>query len=1178
LPTFGIREDQVKPMERHSRRKYLNITLCLSGLICLLFLAMPVTLSAQEAAAAINGTVTDASGAAVPGATVTLSNSATGVSRTTQTNGAGIYNFVQVLPAPYTMKVVKEGFNTLTQPEIVMQVNQTATYDFKLTVGSTQQTVEVQATAVAIEASTAELGTVINEEAVKDLPLNGRNFTQLLTLTPGASPISVGQNSGGGGGFAGNAVGSFSFPALNGQRNRSNMFLMDGVVDLGSFIGNYNVQPIIDTVQEFKVQSHNDLAEWGEAPGGIVNVVTKSGTNSIHLTLWEFLRNSDLDANGFFANSLGDKRNALKQNQFGIAIGGPVVFPKLYNGRNKTFFYGGYEGYRQNVASQSTGLAPTSAQVGGNFQGFATIYDPTTGMPFPNNTIPTNRINPIAAAYAAVNYPTGPYVSSGNNYIDNAPTKLPQDTYSFRIDQTFGEHDSLFARVSQYWQPETGSDGYTGATNFAHDYGSNGTIHEVHTFGPTAVMEGFFGRNLGDADTGNAPLGVGSLGAQLVSLGASPNFLGNFQGSSAVYVPGMGTSYLGGTGQSSQNTRYADDWTFGGSFTKIIGRHTLKMGVNFATNNTLSPIYNTDDGFSIVPTQGPQGQGGDSFASFLLGLPDNAGRRNVLETEHGGWVNGAYIQDQFKVNSRLTVNIGVRYDVTLWPIYGQKPAPDAYVGDVDFNNGTFILANTPGACSATQGFPCIPNAQYGGSLAAVQSAMASLGLTGIVPVSDFLGSGSLPPFVTTTTHGNGSIYTNDHNDWQPRLGLAYRLFDKTAIRAGYGRYYDNWNAIIQLAQNYEGTWPDVGQLLVNNLNHPGGTKATIGNPFNLASGSLVYPTPSPFLSSGFEDWYVDPGTYKMPYSDQWDFTVEQGLGNSIVASLAYVGAHDGQLNEGTVANADPTNGTTSTEVQRRPYPYIPVTFYDKSVGVSSYEAFQFRLQQRATHGLSYIISYTRSKSIDRGCSGDFGAEGCETQNPYDTLADRSVSGFDLPNIFSGSFVYNLPVGKGQQFSTHNNFVDYIVGNWQVSGILTLHSGTPFDVTMANGDTEGTGNGTTRANLLLPDPYLSGGGLQYLNPAAFGSPAVANATTVGGFGNLGRNSLRTDDFKNFDMSLTRIFPIRERTNLQFRCDFFNLTNSVMFGAPSSSLGNPNFGLITGTSNQSREIQFSLKLSL
>jgi hypothetical protein len=193
------------------------------------------------------------------------------------------------------------------------------------------------------------------------------------------------------------------------------------------------------------------------------------------------------------------------------------------------------------------------------------------------------------------------------------------------------------------------------------------------------------------------------------------------------------------------------------------------------------------------------------------------------------------------------------------------------------------------------------------------------------------------------------------------------------------------------------------------------------------------------------------------------------------------------------------------------------------------------------------------------------------------MEDRSVSGFDLPQIFSGSFVYNLPVGKGQQFSTHNGFVDNVIGNWQVSGILSMHSGTPFDVTMANGDTEGTGNGTTRANLLMPDPYESNGGLQYLNPAAFGSPTVANATTVGAWGNLGRNSLRTPNFQNFDMSLTRIFPIRERLSLQFRCDFFNLTNSVILGGPNSTLGNPNFGLITGTANTSREIQFSMKLS-
>jgi len=1113
--------------------------------------AMLITSSAalaQQSSAVINGTIKDPSGAVVQGATITLINNETSVARTSVSNSAGNYVFIDIPPASYTVKVAMAGFNTITQQQITLSVNQTATYDFTLTVGSTQQAVNVEAAAVAIEASTSELGTVINQQAVEDLPLNGRNFTQLLTLTPGASPVSVAQNSGGGGGFAGNAIGSFSFPALNGQRNRSNMFLLDGVVDLGSFIGNYNVPPIIDTVQEFKVQTHNDLSEWGGAPGGIVNVATRSGTNAFHASVWEFLRNDVLDANSFFSNSFGDPRNALRQNQFGAAVGGPVLIPKLYNGKNHTFFYGGYEGFRQSVASQSTGLAPTTAQINGNFQGFNTIYNPATGQPFPNNIIPASSINPIAAIYAKTNFPTGNYVTSGNNYIDPSPTHLQQDSYSIRIDQTFGEHDSLFARVSQYWEPQTSSDGYLGATSYANDYGSNGVIHYIHTFSPTAVMDAFFGRNLGDADTGNNPIGGTSLATSLINAGASASFIDGLKG--VPFVPGMGASgYLGGNGQSVQDTRYADDWTFGGSFTKIIGRHTLKMGANASTNNTVSPISSTGDSFTTVPTQNPLSPAGtgDAFASFLLGLPDGANRRDVDETEHGGWVNGWYFQDQFKVNSRLTVNLGIRWDVTLWPIYGQTPAPDAYVGDVDFNNGTYILAREPAACSATVGFPCIPG-------------------------------GTLPADVVVTSHSNGSIYTNDHSDWQPRAGMAYRLTDKTALRIGYGRFYDSWNSIIQLAQNYEGTWPDIGQLIANNLNHPGTTAASIGNPFNQTSGSVVYPTASPFLSSGFEDWYVDPGKYKMPYSDQWNVGVEQALGSNTVLSLAYVGSHDLQLNQGGVANTDPTPGPTSTEMARQPYPYIPVTYYDKSVGQSKYNSFQFRLQQRATRGLTYILSYTWSKSMDKGCSGSFGAEGCETETPYNTNNDRSVSGYDLPQIFSGSFVYDIPVGKGRSFSTHNGFADYLLGNWQLGGILTLHSGQDFDVTVSNGDTAGTGNTVDRANLLLSDPYTSsmGSSLQYLNPNAFGIPLTATTTSGGAYGTLGRNSLRAPFFHNLDMSLTRLFPIRERTNIEFRCDLFNISNSVVLGIPNSTLGNANFGVITGTANTQREVQLSMKL--
>ncbi len=1112
-----------------------------SLLVVVAVLLSPSAAYSQQSSATINGTVKDSSGAVVEGADITLTNLDTSVARASVTNSAGNYVFVDILPGPYSMKVSKPGFSSITQERITMSVNQTATYDFTLAVGATQQSVTVEGTAVAIEASTSELGTVINEQAVKELPLNGRNFTQLLTLTPGASPVSVAQNSGGGGGFAGNAIGSFSFPALNGQRNRSNMFLMDGVVDLGSFIGNYNISPIIDVVQEFKVQSHNDLSEFGQAPGGIVNVVTKSGTNAYHGSVWEFLRNEKFDARNFFVK----QRNPLRQNQFGVAGGGPVWIPKLFNGKNRTFFYGGYEGFRESRSSQSTGLAPTQAELNGDFSGISNrIYNLTTGLPFTNNQIPANLLNPIAVAYAKANFPVGPAVASGNNYIDATPTHLNQDSYQIRVDQTFGEHDNLFGRVSHYNEPQTGSNGYAGSTSFANDYGWNAVLHETHTFGPTAVMDAFFGRNDGQADTGrNIPGAPAGFASQLVQLGVSANFLGNFQGGRGPFIPGMGVSgYLGGASQSIQNTYYADNWTFGGSFTKVLGRHTLKIGANFATNNTRSPIYNASESFATTQTQNPASPTGtgDALASFLLGLPDSANRRNVLETEHGGWVNGAYLQDEFKISSRLTLNLGLRWDVTLWPIYGNPPAPDAYVGDLDLANGTYILANVPAACSATQGFPCIPG-------------------------------GTLPAHVTVTTHKNHSIYTNDHSNWQPRVGLAYRLTDKTALRMGYGRFYDNWNSIIQLAQNYEGTWPDVGQLIANNLNHPGGVQATIGDPFNQGSGGVAYPAPTPFLSAGFVNWYVDPSDYKMPYSDQWNVGIEQGLGSNTVLSLAYVGSHNLRLNQGTYGNTDPTPGPVSTEAARRPYPYITPTFYDRSVGQSKYNSFQFRLQQRESHGLTYIISYTRSKSMDNGCSGSFGAEGCEIQFPYNTNLDRSVSGFDLPNIFSGSFVYDIPIGNGKSFSTHNRFADYVIGNWQLGGILSLHSGTPFDVTVSNGDTSGTGNTVERANLLSSDVYVHGQDpTVYLNPAAFGTPAQ------GTYGNLGRNSLRTNSFHNLDLSLTRRFPIKERFSLEFRADAFNISNSVVFAQPQRTLGNRNFGIITSTANTERQIQFSMKL--
>ncbi len=347
-------------------------------LLGLWVLTSPVGL-AQEASANVNGVVSDPTGAAIPNAQVNLTNVNTTIVRSTKTNNDGAYAFVNVVPGVYAIQASAAGFSGVTQSAVTLEVDQTATFDFHLKVGAAQQSVTVEGTAVNVEASTSELGTVVATQQVNDLPLNGRNFTQLLTITPGVANVNRDQSGtgagAGGGGFAGAAVGVASFPSIDGARVRSNTYLLDGVNDLNTFLTTYNFAPIIDDIQEFKTQDHNDEAEYGGVMGGIVSVVSKSGTNQYHGTLWEFLRNSDLDARGFF----DAQRSPLRQNQFGVAGGGPIWIPKVYNGKNRTFFYAAYEGYRQHSPTEGGALGPTAAERNGDFSALSTIlYDPNS--------------------------------------------------------------------------------------------------------------------------------------------------------------------------------------------------------------------------------------------------------------------------------------------------------------------------------------------------------------------------------------------------------------------------------------------------------------------------------------------------------------------------------------------------------------------------------------------------------------------------------------------------------------------------------------------------------------------------------------------------------------------------------------------------------------------------------
>ena len=1125
----------------------------LSKRIALTFMLLVIALSqtgkAQTGLATISGTLTDASGAVIPDAEVILTNTDTGAQQHTKTGTTGIYSIPNIRPGNYTVQATQKGFAIVKKTGIVLQVNQTSTLDFSLTPGSLMQTVTVVSELSQLESSTSELGTVIASTPVNDLPLNGRNFTQLLTLTPGVSPVSVAQNSGGGGGWAGDALGAFTFPSVNGQRNRSNMFLLDGVNDL-AILGAYNYSPLVDDIQEFKVQSHNDLAEFGQVNGGIVNVATKGGTNTFHGGAWEFIRNEQFDGRNYFQAA----RNPLRQNQFGLTFGGPILVPHLYNGRSRTFFFFGYEGFRQSQAAQSVVLAPTAAELKGDFSSLLSqgiqLYNPYTTQadpahpgeflrqPFANNDI-SKYLSPASVLYASTLFPAAGPSISGGNLRDTTKELTNQDNFSGRIDQNFSTHDILFGRISHSNQPSSSSAGYPGALRQISIEAWNAVVHEIHFFGPSTTLDLHFGRNLGnDTTTQEFPKAPANFASQLINAGFSNKFISNFSSVNTSFIPLVTIPGYTSTGGSNiQQTQLASTYEFGGEFSKVFGRHSLKIGYSLQTDGFYGPNVGAGEASSSFQTANPENPGGtgDAMASFLIGVPNSAYRRDDLEQVHGGYVHGAYAQDQFKVTPRLSINFGVRYDVAIWGVYGGFRNGQGYLGDIDLNNGTYILSGTPPACSSTVGAPCIPGE-------------------------------TLPANVVVTAHSNHAIHNTDTGNWQGRLGVSYRLSDRTAVRAGYSRFFDEWSGLTQIAQNLGGTWPSVGSFNVNSENVNTVT-AGIGDPLNLGAGAVFYPSPSPLTNASF---FYNPDM-KTPVVDQWNLGVDQQINEQTTASLGFVGSHDSRLDNGGIHNTavTPGPGDAAAVASRRPYPYITPTFYDDSTGNSNYNAFEARLSRTTHNGLTYLISYTWSKSIDLGCSGAFGVEGCSIQNPYDARADRSVSGFDLTHIFSSSALYELPFGRGKHFTPDSALANALIGGWQVNGIFSMDSGTPYYVTYS-GDLANVGNNFVKANVIGNPTPAHRTPSQWINPAAFLAPPAYT------FGTMGRNSLRSDWRRDFDLSLFRSFPIHDQATLEFRAEAFNLTNTAVFAAPNHVVNAPNLGVVTSTANAPRELQFALKL--
>ncbi|HTS69963.1 MAG TPA: hypothetical protein VMO17_13360, partial [Terriglobia bacterium] len=1036
--------------------------------------------------------------------------------------------------------------------------------------------------------STAELGTAVASREVNDLPLNGRNFTQLLQLTPGVSPISTAQNAGGGGQWGGNTIGNFTFPSVNGQCNRCNYFLLDGFNDGQVFMGMVGTTPIIDGMQEFKVQSHNDSSAYGGALGGIVNVATKAGSNQYHGDVWEFLRNNALDAANFFENVTGAQTTPYKQNQFGGVIGGPIN-PHGSGFGSKTWFYAGYEGFRSVRSNQTLLLVPTATQLQGDLSTLPLqIYNPysttpvaggtytrqpfmcdASGSPLPAvnniqaagtpcNKIPSSMINTQLLGYITPDLPPANatiFANTGGkqNAADLTSQRIRQDTGSLRFDHQFSEHDSFWLRYTGFTQPDIFPYNYPGSTQNLYEHGYQTAVDYTHVFGGGAkVLTIGFGRNSQQTNQ------VGHRGVAdnlWQSAGFSPEFAAIFHQSGQLNPSISIAGFSGIPGNKIQDTHMSNVYEWKGDFTWVHGRHTFQMGGDFATNNTHSPIEYIDEDFNVAQTSqdGKGNVGGEALASFLLGVPDYADYRNVNETTHGGWVDGFYFQDSWKATDKLTVNIGLRYDLTLWPIYGSLADKNQWVGDMDLDHGVYILARNAPACDPASGVgaPCIPG-------------------------------GTLPANVVLTPFSNNAIYYNTHDNFGPRVGLAYRLRPNTVLRGAFGKFFDNWGAVSQLAQNYEGTWPSLGQQLVQQLNYPTATNLTpntsYGDPFNAGSGSVQVPVATPF---GQLQWFMDPHTQNA-YSEQWNAGIQQSIGRSTILEADYVGQHSSRLNEGGLRNVAVTPGVgdpTLAVDPRRPYPYITPTYYDKSIGKATYNAFQFKIRRTTTKGLSYIVSYTWSKIINLGCDGYFGAEGCSVQEVYNLKDDRSVAGFDIPQSLSTSWTYDMPFGKGMKFNTGNKALDYVIGPWSINGIFSIRSGEPQTLGVS-GDIANIGGNNERPNVAGPLYPSDRTWQDYISPSCEIHPASCSFAKPAAytFGDMGRNGVRLGDYSNWDISIFRDFPIplNEATRLQFRAEFFNAFNHpVLGGGLDTTIQDKNFGSANATRNYSREIQFALK---
>lgn len=1098
---------------------------------------------AQVATGQISGRVFDPSGAALPNTAVSVLNTLTGTERKTISNAEGFYGIPFLPPGVYRVTALREGFRPAARSGVKLDVGDVLILNITLPLWPLLETLQVtgELPQLDLESASAGLGMVVREQQAKDLPLNGRNFTQLLTLTAGV--VSLGTSSS----WGNPQMGSFTLPSINGQSVKSTQWLLDGANNSSPAFALISIAPVIDDIEEFKLISHADSAEYGGVLGGVVSVISKGGTNEPRGTLWEFLRNDKLDARNFFKPDV----SPLRQNQFGGNLGGPVYLGRLYDGRNRTFFHASYQGSRQSFVNSGLYRVPTPAEMSGDLRHENPVYDPFSTRtdpnrpgqllrdPFPGNVIPADRIDPVARQHVARLYPlpidTG---FPGTNGISSKPDSTTQDLWSLRGDQQF-RASSLSARYNGVKTPvvTAGYGGLAGSTMNRESHGYNAAVNYTWTLNSASVFHLLFSRSFIDllltskADS----LDESNFVPKLYSESFACGFLGGF-GPGKCYLPFLDIPGFAGVGEFQGRVGQTDIWEVKPDFAINRGRHNLKVGFGYAQHKLWALTQRAAISYSASQTSDLQNPAstGSALASFLLGVPSGAERADSADSMLPARLYGFFFQDQWRLGKRLTLNLGLRYDANILPnfgdpgFFGSLKVENEYSGNLDLLRGRYLIPRLPPPCSEKGRAPCMPTPD-----------------------------GSLPPHVELAP--GGRMFRNIYDNWQPRLGLAFALRRTTILRAGAGRYFDNWNETTLAAAQQEGLWPDVRRVYDYQLNLTT-VRARSNNPL-VSVGTL--PQPSPFYLTTLSR---DP-RMKNPQSDQFNIGIEQEVVKGTIVSAHYVGSRGRRIPTGSLWNSAVLPGP-GDPVVRRPYPYINPASVMKDWSRNWYDAFQLAFERKFNHGLGIVATYTRSKSLDLGSSDGVGGT---AQDPYNLWLEKGSTNYDLPQVASIGWSYELPVGESRGYRTRNKQLDSILAGWQINGMAQFTSGMPYGVTVCgDGANVGRSDCYLRPNLIGNPAVDSPGPSQWFNPQAFAAPPQF------AFGSLARNSLRGQPSRNVDLSLFRTFSIRERIKLQLRVEAFNVSNTTTFANPDSTFGDSNVGRIFATRSVERQVQVGLKL--